>query len=204
MGAKGDFLRAFLGLLGWVAVFLLVCGGWTAFLRWNTERSPGTAVVPGEAVPDVYPVVVIVPGPDGAPRAEVVLHRALAGYVRDRPAFTYLVPAAREADLRAQVRGRAPVGAPTPYPGQEPYHWKTDFRVLESLPGGRQLLEVTGSEMVHFNVARYEAAERTFTPRTQKYGWYYLFAVNGLFFGVVTLVALAVLRKVGRWIHERR
>ncbi len=204
MSAKGDFLRAFLGLLGWVAFFFLVCGAWTAFLRWNMERDPGSPVAAGEKPFPNYPVLVIAPGSDGAPRAEVVLHQGLAEYVGNRPDFTYLVPAGREAELSAQVRGRAPVGAPTPYPHSEPYRWKTDFRVLGPLPGGRQLLEVTGSEMVHFNVVRYEAADKTFTPRTQKFGWYYLFPVNGLFFGVVTLIVVAVARKLGRWIHDRR
>jgi hypothetical protein len=204
VSAKGDFLRAFLGLLGWVAVFFLVCGAWTAVLRWNTERHPGSTVSAGEKPPTNYPVLVIAPGPDGTPRAEVVLHKGLAEYVGNRPDFTYLVPAGREAELRAQVRGRAPVGSPSPFPGQEPYRWKTDFRVLEPLPGGRQLLEVTGSEMVHFNVARYEAADKAFTPRTHKFGWYYLFAVNGLFLGVGTMIVVAAARKLGRWIHDRR
>ena len=198
-----SFLRAFLGMLGWVALFLFVCGGWSAFLRWNAERDPGTAIAPGEEVSQVYPVLVIAPGPDAAPRAELVFHKALAEYVKEHPGFTYLVPAGREAELRAQVRGRPPVGAFADRPGQE-YRWKTDFRVLEALPGGRQLLEVTGSEMVHFNVARYEAADKTFTPRTWKYGWYYLFAVNGLFFGVATLVVVAIVRKLVRVIHDRR
>ena len=181
--AKKALSRLGLALL-LVVGFLGSCGGiqFALHKKFN-QRKPVAGAVPPE-----FPVVVVVPGEGGKPRAEIVYYKDLPEFTAKNPQSSYRVPPGEAERLsdelwKASVVGGAKVETP----------WKASFKV-EPLANDRQGFEVEYDPYDDLSTKSwYEATDNEIFPQ-----YHYQYAeVGGMFTAAAAIFLNVVLWAAG-------
>ena len=142
-----------------LVLFVLTCIALDVYLSGHARRT----LEAGET-PAAFPLLVVTPQAAGPGHAAQIVRKVnLAEFLKTHPQYSYLVPAAEEMALGAQVRGLPPFGSP---PIADPrLQWRTDFEVEERAEG-RQSLRVDASNTHSVSTAWYEATSQEVRPRS--------------------------------------
>jgi hypothetical protein len=156
--------------------FVLFCLTYVAvggYIFWASK----TPVRDGEASPR-FPVLVITPAEKGPGHvAHIVRLHDLTDFLESHPAYGYLVPAAEEASLQSDVRGRPPHG--TQNASNPELRWSSEFE-LESRSEGQQSLRVDASSTHHISTGWYDASDHEIHARFERSFPRYLLGLNAL------------------------
>ena len=167
--AKKALSRLGLALL-LVVGFLGSCGGiqFALHKKFN-QRKPVAGAVPPE-----FPVVVVVPGEGGKPRAEIVYYKDLPEFTAKNPQSSYRVPPGEAERLRDEL-------------------WKASFKV-EPLANDRQGFEVEYDPYDDLSTKSwYEATDNEIFPQ-----YHYQYAeVGGMFTAAAAIFLNVVLWAAG-------